>query len=228
MVQPTTIEFLKELKSNNSKSWFDQNRKRYDIMKSDYISLAGRILEQMKDIDPSLDMVTAKDCIFRINRDVRFSADKSPYKTNLGIALHPGGKKFNLAAYYLHIEPGQSFIGGGLWMPEAPLLSKVRKEIHYFYHDLVDILNNPLYKKTFGSLDVEDGQKLTRPPKGYEAGDPAIEFLKLKSFTASTPLPDEMLTSDKLVGHIIDTFTILKPLIGFINRGLMSDPDGGL
>lgn len=147
MVQPTTIEFLKELKSNNSKSWFDQNRKRYDIMKSDYISLAGRILEQMKDIDPSLDMVTAKDCIFRINRDVRFSADKSPYKTNLGIALHPGGKKFNLAAYYLHIEPGQSFIGGGLWMPEAPLLSKVRKEIHYFYHDLVDILNNPLYKK---------------------------------------------------------------------------------
>ena len=228
MVQPTTIEFLKELKSNNSKSWFDQNRKRYDIMKSDYISLAGRILEQMKDIDPSLDMVTAKDCIFRINRDVRFSADKSPYKTNLGIALHPGGKKFNLAAYYLHIEPGQSFIGGGLWMPEAPLLSKVRKEIHYFYHDLVDILNNPLYKKSFGSLDVEDGQKLTRPPKGYEAEDPAIEFLKLKSFTASTPLPDEMLTSDKLVGHIIDTFTILKPLIGFINRGLMSDPDGGL
>jgi uncharacterized protein (TIGR02453 family) len=228
MVQPTTIEFLKELKSNNSKSWFDQNRKRYDIMKSDYISLAGRILEQMKDIDPSLDMVTAKDCIFRINRDVRFSADKSPYKTNLGIALHPGGKKFNLAAYYLHIEPGQSFIGGGLWMPEAPLLSKVRKEIHYFYHDLVDILNNPLYKKSFGSLDVEDGQKLTRPPKGYEAEDPAIEFLKLKSFTASTPLPDEMLTSDKLVGHIINTFTILKPLIGFINRGLMSDPDGGL
>lgn len=228
MVQPTTIEFLKELKSNNSKSWFDQNRKRYDKMKSDYISLAGRILEQMKDIDPSLDMVTAKDCIFRINRDVRFSADKSPYKTNLGIALHPGGKKFNLAAYYLHIEPGQSFIGGGLWMPEAPLLSKVRKEIHYFYHDLVDILNNPLYKKSFGSLDVEDGQKLTRPPKGYEAEDPAIEFLKLKSFTASTPLPDEMLTSDKLVGHIINTFTILKPLIGFINRGLMSDPDGGL
>lgn len=228
MVQPTTIEFLKELKSNNSKSWFDQNRKRYDKMKSDYISLAGRILEQMKDIDPSLDMVTAKDCIFRINRDVRFSADKSPYKTNLGIALHPGGKKFNLAAYYLHIEPGQSFIGGGLWMPEAPLLSKVRKEIHYFYHDLVDILNNPLYKKTFGSLDVEDGQKLTRPPKGYDAEDPAIEFLKLKSFTASTPLPDEMLTSDKLVGHIINTFTILKPLIGFINRGLMSDPDGGL
>ena len=82
-----------------------------------------------------------------------------------------------------------------------------------------------MYKKTFGSLDVEDGQKLTRPPKGYDAEDPAIEFLKLKSFTASTPLPDEMLTSDKLVGHIINTFTILKPLI---NRGLMSDPDGGL
>ena len=228
MILPTTIEFLNDLKSNNSKSWFDLNRKRYDNVKADYISLAGSILEQMKNVDSSLDMVTAKDCIFRINRDIRFSADKSPYKTNLGIALHPGGKKFNLAAYYLHIEPGHSFIGGGLWMPEAPLLSKVRKEIHYFYNDLIEILNNPLYKKTYGSLDIEEGQKLSRPPKGYEAEDPAIEFLKLKSFTASTPLSDEMLTSDKLIPHIIDRFTILKPFIGFINRGLMSDPDGGL
>ncbi len=228
MILPTTIEFLNDLKSNNSKSWFDLNRKRYDKVKADYISLAGNILGQMKKLDPSLEMVETKECVFRINRDIRFSADKSPYKTNLGIALHPGGKKFNLAAYYLHIEPGHSFIGGGLWMPEAPLLSKVRKEIHYFYHDLVEILNNPLYKKTYGSLDIEEGQKLSRPPKGYEAEDPAIEFLKLKSFTASTPLSDEMLTSDKLIPHIIDRFTILKPLIGFINRGLMSDPDGGL
>lgn len=228
MILPTTIEFLNDLKSNNSKSWFDLNRKRYDNVKADYISLAGNILGQMKKIDPSLEMVETKECVFRINRDIRFSADKSPYKTNLGIALHPGGKKFNLAAYYLHIEPGHSFIGGGLWMPEAPLLSKVRKEIHYFYNDLIEILNNPLYKKTYGSLDIEEGQKLSRPPKGYEAEDPAIEFLKLKSFTASTPLSDEMLTSDKLIPHIIDRFTILKPFIGFINRGLMSDPDGGL
>jgi uncharacterized protein (TIGR02453 family) len=228
MILPTTIEFLNELKSNNSKSWFDLNRKRYDKVKVDYISLAGNILDQMKEVDPSLEMVETKECVFRINRDIRFSADKSPYKTNLGIALHPGGKKFNLAAYYLHIEPGHSFIGGGLWMPEAPLLAKVRKEIHYFYNDLTEILNNPRYKKTYGSLDIEVGQKLSRPPKGYEAEDPAIEFLKLKSFTASTPLSDEMLTSDKLIPHIIDRFTVLKPFIGFINRGLMSDPDGGL
>lgn len=228
MILPTTIEFLNDLKSNNSKSWFDLNRKRYDKVKADYISLAGNILGQMKKVDPSLEMVETKECVFRINRDIRFSADKSPYKTNLGIALHPGGKKFNLAAYYLHIEPGHSFIGGGLWMPEAPLLSKVRKEIHYFYNDLIEILNNPLYKNTYGPLDIEEGQKLSRPPKGYEAEDPAIEFLKLKSFTASTPLADEMLTSDKLIPHIIDRFTILKPFIGFINRGLMSDPDGGL
>ncbi len=228
MLLPTTIEFLNELKSNNSKPWFDLNRKRYDKVKSDYISLAGGILEQMKEVDPSLEMVTAKECIFRINRDVRFSANKSPYKTNLGIALHPGGKKFNLAAYYLHIEPGHSFIGGGLWMPETPLLTKVRKEIHYFYNDLTVILNYPDFKNTFGALDVEVGQKLSRPPKGYEAADPAIEYLKLKSFTASAPLSDEMLTSDKLIPYIIQKFTVIKPFIGFINRGLMSDSDGGL
>lgn len=228
MIQASTIDFLKELKENNNKPWFDQHRKTYDKVKSDYLACAGSVLEEMKKVDSSLEMLSAKECVFRINRDVRFSTDKSPYKTNLGIALHPGGKKFNLAAYYIHIEPGQSFIGGGLWMPDAPLLSKVRKEINYFFGDLKSILDQPDFKKLFGDLDIEEGQKLSRPPKGYEANNPAIEYLKLKSFTASAPITDDFLTSEKMVSSIIQSFIILKPFISFINRGLMSDDEGGI
>ena len=228
MLQPFTLEFFKELRQNNHKEWFDQNRKRYEKVKADYLNLAGNILEEMKKVDESLDILSPKDCTFRINKDIRFSKDKTPYKTNLGIALHPFGKKMQLAAYYIHLEEGQSFVGGGLWMPEAPLLVKLRKEINYFYQDLEGILSDPNFIKTYGELDVDPGQKLIRPPKGYEAENPAIEFLKLKSFTASRKIPDNMLTSEKLIPFVKESLTTLKPMISFVNRGLMSDDDGGI
>ncbi|MBC7885904.1 MAG: DUF2461 domain-containing protein [Saprospiraceae bacterium] len=228
MLQPATLEFLKELNLNNHKEWFDKNRKRYDLVKADYLKLAADILDEMKKKDSSLDMLSPKDCIFRINKDIRFSKDKTPYKTNLGIALHPYGKKMQLAAYYVHIEDGQSFAGGGLWSPEAPLLAKVRKEIHNFHKDLEDILSDSAFKKTFGAFDIEEGQKLSRPPKGYEAEDPAIEYLKQKSFTVSRPIPNAMLTTVDLIPYLVETLTTFKPLLTFINRGLMSDGDGGL
>jgi uncharacterized protein (TIGR02453 family) len=228
MLQPTTLTFLRELKANNNKDWFDQNRKRYEMLKGDYLALAEQLLNAMKKEDSSLEMLSPKDCIFRINRDVRFSKNKAPYKTNLGIALHTGGKKSQSAAYYLHIEEGLAFVGGGLWMPEPPQLHKVRKEIHYFYDDFSSIIQNASFKNIYGSLDVEEGQKLTRPPKGYEINDPAIEYLKLKSFTAIHTIPDTLLTSSQLVPTIVESFKVLKPMIHFINRGLQSDANGGL
>ncbi|MBK8051807.1 MAG: DUF2461 domain-containing protein [Saprospiraceae bacterium] len=221
MVNPSTLNFLKELKENNNKTWFDEHRKEYENAKSNYLRCAGDILAEMQKIDSSLEVLNPKDCIFRINRDVRFSADKSPYKTNLGIVLHPHGKKFNLAAYYLHIEPGSSFVGGGLWMPESQLLQKLRKEISYFYDDLKSVLDDPNFSNLYGDLDVEAGQKLSRPPKGYEADDPAIEYLKLKSFTASTPIKDDVLMSEDMISACVKHFTSLKPFLSFINRGLM-------
>jgi uncharacterized protein (TIGR02453 family) len=221
MVHQTTLNFLKELKENNNKLWFDEHRKQYENAKSNYLKCAGDILAEMQKIDSSLEVLHPKDCIFRINRDIRFSLDKSPYKTNFGIALHPHGKKFNLAAYYLHIEPGSSFVGGGLWMPEAPILQKIRKEISFFYHDLRQVLDASEFKSAFGDLDVEAGQKLSRPPKGYEADDPAIEYLKSKSFTASTPIKDDVLMSENMISACVKHFTALKPFLSFINRGLM-------
>jgi uncharacterized protein (TIGR02453 family) len=228
MIQTSTFQFLDELRENNNKPWFDANRKRYEAMKADYLGLANRILTEMKKYDVGLEMLTAKDCTFRINKDVRFSKDKSPYKTHLGIALHPLGKKMMTAAYYLHIERGQSFIGGGLWQPEALLLSKVRKEINYFYDDLQTILSEKSFKSTYGDLSIEEGKKLSRPPKGYDADNPAIEYLKLKSFTVGKSIPDKALTDPTYFDQIISDFIAIQPLLHFINRGLMSDDEGGL
>ena len=228
MLSSATLEFLHDLKENNNREWFEANKKRYQKVKSEYLNLAEALVSEMKKYDASLEMLAGKDCIFRINRDIRFSSDKSPYKTNLGIALHPGGKKSMLAAYYLHIELGQCFVGGGLWMPEAPALAKVRKEIHYFYPDLKNIIENKNFSESYGDLDIEPGAKLSRPPKGYLQDDPAIEYLKLKSFTASAKISDSLITSDNLIPTVIKYFRNIKPFLHFLNRGLQSDGDGGL
>jgi uncharacterized protein (TIGR02453 family) len=228
MLSSATLEFLNDLKENNNREWFEANKKRYQKVKTEYLNLAESLVSEMKKFDASLEMLTGKDCIFRINRDIRFSSDKSPYKTNLGIALHPGGKKSMLAAYYLHIELGQCFVGGGLWMPEAPALAKVRKEIHYFYPDLKNIIENKDFSESYGDLDIEPGAKLSRPPKGYLQDDPAIEYLKLKSFTASAKISDSLITSDNLIPTVIKHFRNIKPFLHFLNRGLQSDDDGGL
>ncbi len=228
MLQPDTLQFLIQLKENNNKAWFDTQKDRYDLFRKDYHQLADALAKEMVQYDPTLEGLTTKDTTFRIYRDVRFSKNKTPYKTQLGIVLQAGGKKSPLCAYYLHIEPGKSHAGGGLWMPESEVLNKARKEIHYFYDEFTKIVEDPVFKNTFGTLEVIPGQKLSRPPKGYDKNDPAIEYLKLKSLIASSFISDKMLTSDNLIPSAIDVFRVLQPLTEFINRGILSDENGGI
>jgi len=126
MLQPASIKFLKELKKHNHKEWFEANRKQYDAAKNDFAELVQSVIEKFGKKDESIATLKAKDCMFRINRDVRFSKDKSPYKTNMGASIVKGGKKSPLAGYYFHFEPGNSFVGGGSWMPEPEGLKKIR------------------------------------------------------------------------------------------------------
>lgn len=218
MLSPSTIDFLRELKDNNSKEWFDLHRRDYEGAKADYLKLVTHVLEQLKAIDPSLDNLEPKKCVFRINRDVRFSKNKDPYKTNMGSFYSKGGKAVECAGYYFHLEPGSCFIGGGYWMPQGPDLKKIRSEIDYNLEEFKGIMEEKSMKKYFGQLSQE--ARLSRPPQGYEADNPAIEFLKLKSFTVTSPLADEQLTDPKLLTVIIDHFRTMKPLIHFINRSL--------
>jgi hypothetical protein len=159
-----------------------------------------------------------KQCVFRINRDVRFSKNKEPYKNNFGASFSKGAKKINAAGYYFHLEPGASFLGGGLWMPEAPDLQKIRQEIDYSFKEFKGILGNAKFKNTFGTLSTE--AKLSRPPKGYDIENPAIEYLKLKSFTAIVPIADKDLWDVNIVKQSLTVFKTLSPLVHFLNRAI--------
>ena len=153
MLSKDSLQFLEDLKVNNNRDWFLDNKKRYEVFKKDYHQLVGNFLDTMKPMDPSLEMLEIKHSTFRINRDIRFSKDKSPYKTHLGIWLSSGVKGWNRSGYYIHIEKGNSFIAGGFYCPEAEDLKKVRKEIAYFYDDLEEILNAKNFKKEFSDFD---------------------------------------------------------------------------
>ncbi len=220
MLQASTIKFLKDLKKNNNKPWFDTNRKAYDAAKADFIGFVDAVIEKHGKKDPSIAHLAAKDCIFRINRDVRFSKDKSPYKTNMGAYMNKDGKKGMTAGYYFHCEPGAAFGGGGLYVPPPEFLKNVRQEIDYNWKEFQKIINNKKFKSVFGDLHMGDDMKLTRPPKGYEADNPAIEYLKLKSWIAMQKFSDADLTSKDLVKKVCTNFETLQPLLLFLNEGL--------
>lgn len=204
--------FLTELVTNNHKVWFDANRDRYMPLRTQFIAFVDDLIESAVAIDPSLAGLQGKNCIFRINRDVRFSANKNPYKTNFSAYLSKGGKKFPGAGYYFHFEPGASFLAAGIWMPEAELLKSIRQEIDYGWEPFTAIMQAAeKHGLTF------EGEKLSRPPKGYEADNPAIEMLKSKSFVLTEPF--DMLAGELALKQLfLKRVEQLKPFVDFLNQ----------
>ncbi len=220
MLQKSTLQFLTTLKENNDKSWMDDHREAFQAAKVDLQQLVEKVIHSLGKKDEQIAHLTSKECVFRQNRDVRFSKNKAPYKVNMGASINRGGKKSTFSGYYFHLQPGNgSFAGGGMWMPEAPQLKKVRQEIDYCWEEFNKILNKKAFKDQYGDLDIEE-HTLSREPKGYEKENPAIKYLKLKSFVALKPLTDEELTSKDLVKKLIKAFEALQPIIYFINRQL--------
>ena len=221
MLQPATLKFLKDLKKNNNKPWFDLNRKRYEEAKADFANFIQQVIDGHGKKDKTISALKAKDCMFRINRDVRFSKDKSPYKTNFGASINKGGKKaFSTAGYYFHLEPGQCFVGGGIYQPDPAVLKKVRQEIDYNFKDFKKIIQSKKFKSLYGDLSKSKEYSLSRVPKGYEPDNPAAEYLKLKSYIAFVQIKDEDLLSKNLLKKISEAFTALQPLLVFINESL--------
>jgi uncharacterized protein (TIGR02453 family) len=220
MLQQSTLKFLKDLAKNNDKSWFEPHRKQYEEAKLDYENFIQTVLDRYSKRDEYLKELTARKCMFRINRDVRFSKDKSPYKTNLGASMNRGGKKSIFAGYYFHCEPGKSFVGGGLWMPMPPDMKKVRQEIDYCYDEFHQIVTAKKFKQIYGALHAGDDIRLTKVPQGFEKDNPAAEYLKLKSWLAMKEVSDAELISKDLVKKTCEAFEALQPLIKFLNRAL--------
>ena len=216
----TTLKFLSQLAKNNDKSWFDENRKLYEEARKEYMGLIDEVILQLKKSDPAIGDQTAKTSIFRINRDVRFSKDKSPYKTNFGASINAHGRKSMMPGYYVHVEPGKSFIGGGLYMAEPAMIKKVRQEIDYNFEEFQSILKSSSFKKTY--KDIYDGKdvKLSRVPQGYEKDNPAAEYLKLKSWIVMREVPDEYMTDSKASSKIVKDLEAMQPLLVFLNKAL--------
>jgi uncharacterized protein (TIGR02453 family) len=218
MLQASTLQFLRGLKKHNDKTWFDQHRPAYESARKDYASYVQSVINELGKKDNSIAGLLAKDCMFRVNRDIRFSKDKSPYKTNFGASVNRGGKKSKYAGYYLHLEPGESFCGGGIWMPMPPELARVRQEIDYCHDEFRKILNSASFRKHYEGLYTGDDISLQRVPKGYTPDNPAAGFLKLKSYFSMCPLDDATLQSKDLVRNTVQKLLAVKPLIDFLNR----------
>lgn len=221
MLQSQTLQFLKDLKENNNKPWFDVNRKTYEAAKTNFGEIVEVIIKGIGQFDRDIEEahLQVKDCTFRINRDVRFSKNKDPYKTNFGASFSKGGKKAHSAGYYLHIDPNECFLAGGIWMPETDDLKKIRTEIDYNFEEFSNILATESFKTIFpNGLDRE--ASTVRPPKGYDEANPAIELIKLKSFTASSVIDSKEILKPSFPNLILDGFKTMQPYIAFLNRAV--------
>lgn len=218
MLHKRTLLFLKELKKNNNREWFSENKYKFEEAKKDVVDFTTLILKKVSTFDTSLSNVDPAKCVMRIYRDVRFSKDKSPYKLNFGIPFSRREKNIQGPGYYLHIQPGESFVGGGYWATPPEHLKMIRQEIDYNTNEFLKIVTSKEFVKTFKTLSDED--KLKTTPKDYAKDHPAIEYLKLKSFVCFTPLSDEELVSDKAVNKIVHACKMLKPLNDFLYRAI--------
>lgn len=221
MLQSSTINFLKKLSNNNSKPWFDAHRNEYLEAKSDFENFVSFLIKKIAQFDKDIEELRIKDCVFRINRDIRFSKDKTPYKTNIGAGFNRGGKKSIYAGYFFHAEPGgKSFVGGGLWMPMAPELKKIRQEIDYNLDEFKSIIQNKNFISEYKELEKTADLKLINLPRGYDKENPAAEYLKFKSIVVTKPLADGDLTSKNLTEKVIKAFKTLQPLVNFVNKAV--------
>ena len=217
-LHPKTLSFLASLKKNNNRPWFEKNKPLYEEIKQNMVEFMAQLIKEVSKFDKSVAGADPKKSVMRIYRDIRFSKDKSPYKTNIGAGLSSDPRMGEGGGYYVHIQPGQSFLGGGVWMPEADKLQKVRQEIDYNFSEFKKIVESSSFKKTFGKLD--QSEKLTRPPKNYTPDNPAIDYLVLKSFTCGIMIPDKEVLSDKFQKKAVAVFKEMHPFIRFLNKAM--------
>lgn len=207
------IKFIKAIKKNNHKDWMDANREWYHQVREDLINDIEEMLTAVSKTDARFKKLNPKDCMFRINRDIRFSNDKRPYKENLAMYFSLLGKKSSGPGYYLHIEPGKSFFACGCWMPPSDILNKIREEVDYNSSDFLKIINDKNFKKQFGTIE---GDKVKTAPKGYDKDHAMIAYLKLKSFIVSSPISDKEISDGSFKTTMLLLIKNARPFHDFL------------
>ena len=215
-IKKSTLDYLKTISKNNNRDWFLENKLKYNEARGNFETFVHELINEIIIFEPLLKGLEVKSCVYRFNRDIRFSNDKSPYKTHFGAFIVRGGKKNGdkLAGYYFHIEPGKSIIAGGAYMPPAPWLSAIREKIDDDPSGIREIIHNKDFVKYFGKID---GERLKKAPKGYPSDHPDIELLKMKSYLVFNEVKDSFAISNELFKHTISVFKAMKPLNDFLN-----------
>ncbi len=219
MLEKDLLTFLSELKRNNSKEWLDLNRDRYLHHRKNFMDFLLILIQALHEMDPSIGVPEPKDCVFRLNRDIRFSPNKAPYKTNFGAYIANGGRKSMYAGYYLNLEPENCFAAGGLYMPDKDQLKAVREEIHYQPGKFREIIEAPGFVKQFGSLSDD---RLKTAPQGYAKDDPDIDLLRYKAYVVTADIDDQAIGNKDFIPRLVGIFKELKPLNSYLNLALDS------
>jgi uncharacterized protein (TIGR02453 family) len=211
------LQFLQELSENNNREWFQLNRARYNESREKMVFITDILISEIRKFDPDIPYMDPKDCLFRIFRDVRFSNDKSPYKTHFGSFIARGGRKSLRAGYYIHIEPGGSFIGGGLYRPPADSLKSVRRQIERHPGSFLEIISHPSFKAVFPAM-MDD--QLKTAPRGFAKDHEYIHLLRYKSYVFSSHLGDEVLQHGDFMKIMVNAFGELYKLNAWLNEAL--------
>ena len=220
IISKATFKFLKDLSANNNRDWFNDNKPKFQDAKAEFEEFVDGLIAEILKFDNTIGHHKAKDCVFRIYRDVRFSKDKSPYKTHFGAHISAAAKRSEIhsrAGYYIQVSPGDSMLAGGAYVPPGPWIKGIRQEIDYNANDLKKIINGKSFKGYFGEIE---GERLKTAPKGFTPDHPEIELLKLKSFLAVNRPDDKQVLAGDFVKHCGEVFKALHAFDEFLNRPL--------
>lgn len=212
-----TLGFLKDLEGNNTREWFDQNRDRYDVTRKKFLVVAETLIHEIRQFDTEIPALAPKDCVFRIFRDVRFSNDKRPYKSNYGCFIARGGRKSGFAGYYFHLQPGESFLSGGIYMPPPEHLQAIRQEIYYHPEGYIGIIGNEDFKSTF-TLEYSD--KLKTAPKGYPKDWEHLDLIKNRNYAFGHKVTEEELYDPAFLKKAVEIYQAIYPLNHYLNKAV--------
>lgn len=215
----TTLHFLKKLKINNNREWFDSNKTEYLASKEIFEEFVSELIKGINKFDKKVSLdLKPKDCTFRIYKDVRFSKDKTPYKNNMSASINPGGKKSNIPGYYFHLEPDACFLAGGVYMPMPDVLKAIRQEIDYNPLPLINVLKSASFKKEFNGLDEED--KLKNLPKGFNKDHAHSEILKNRHFIVSQKFENKVILKKEGLIKTLDSFKAMYPFLDYLRKAI--------
>ncbi|WP_121809737.1 DUF2461 domain-containing protein [Mucilaginibacter kameinonensis] len=221
LLPASVFDFMRQLKQNNNREWFAQNKEAYQLQ-LEYVETFTEGLLNLVNTHDVIETPTAKKALHRIYRDIRFSKDKTPFKSNWSGGFKRAGKH-RRGGYYFHLEPGNTFIGGGFWAPNTPDLKRIRDDIAFDPSPLKQIINSKEFKTVFGVLE---GEQLKTTPKGYAADDDAIELLRYKQFLVRRRFTDAEALSPDFVKQASDTFKSMRPFFDYMSDVLTANLNG--